>query len=52
MSTEKTSAEKQTECDRICRPFFTKESGLHSITPEMCPIQKDLWLNPKKNPQK
>ena len=40
-------AKKLAECERICRPNYSKESGLHSSAPEMCPIQNDLWKNPK-----
>jgi len=43
-----TPQEKQDECERICRPKYRKESGLHSSAPEMCPIQRDLWLNPPR----
>jgi hypothetical protein len=43
-----TPQDKQKECERICRPHYSKESGLHSIAPVMCPIQADLWKNPKR----
>ena len=42
-----TPEEKQKECERICRPHYSKESGLHSSAPIMCPIQNDLWKNSK-----
>ncbi len=43
-----TPEDKQKECDRICRPHYSKESGLHSCAPEMCPILLDLWKHPKR----
>jgi hypothetical protein len=46
-----TDAEKKVECERICGPRYSKESGLHSSAPEMCPILLDLWKNPKRRPQ-
>ena len=46
-----TEQEKQAECERICRPLYSKESGLHVSAPVMCPIQDDLWKNPKRRPQ-
>ena len=45
-----TPEEKQKECDRICGTKYSKESGLHSCAPELCPIQEDLWKNPKRRP--
>ncbi len=43
-----TLEQKQAECERICRPKYSKESGLHSSAPEMCPILMDLWKHPKR----
>lgn len=40
-----TPEEKKKECERICRPLFSKESGFHSAS---CPIQQDIWKNPKR----
>ena len=46
-----TDEQKQRECDRICGPVYSKESGLHVCAPVLCPIQEDLWKNPKRRPQ-
>jgi len=47
-----TQQEKQSECDRICGPYYSetsrKEQGLHSSAPEMCPILEDMWKKPKR----
>jgi hypothetical protein len=40
-----TDEDKQKECERICRPLFSKDSGLHSAS---CPIQQDMWKHPKR----
>jgi hypothetical protein len=39
-------AEKKAECLRICGEAGQK--GMHSIAPELCPIKRDEWLNPKR----
>ena len=46
-----TDAEKQTECEKICGPFYSKESGMHSSAPIRCPILDDQWKNPKRKVQ-
>ena len=45
MDKQLTDEEKQKECERICRPLFSKESGMHR---GICPIQQDMWKNPKR----
>ena len=42
-----TPEDKQKECERICGPLYSKDSGLHSSAPVMCPVLEDLWKNPK-----
>lgn len=46
-----TEQEKKAECERICRPYFSKESGLHTTAPFLCPIQEEIWKNPKRRPE-
>jgi hypothetical protein len=43
-----TEQEKKAECERICGE--SGKRGMHRIAPEMCPIQRDEWLNPKRRP--
>lgn len=44
-----TDAEKKAECERICGEAGKR--GVHSIAPELCPIQEEQWKNPKRRPQ-
>ena len=46
-----TEPEKKAECERLCRPHYTKESALHVTAPVLCPVQEDLWKNPNRRPQ-
>jgi hypothetical protein len=46
-----TQEEKEKECQRICGPVYSKESGFHCSAPERCPILDDQWKNPKRRPQ-
>ena len=41
-----TDSEKKAECERLCGEAGKR--GVHTIAPVICPIQKDLWLNPKR----
>lgn len=41
-----TEAEKKAECERLCGD--KDKRGIHTIAPVICPIQQDLWRNPKK----
>lgn len=43
---ELTEEEKKAECKRICGD--SADRGIHSMAPELCPIQWDIWRNPPK----
>jgi hypothetical protein len=48
MKNELTDEEKKKECERICGD--SGKRGIHRTAPVLCPVQEELWKNPKKPP--
>lgn len=45
MNSEEEQERDHAECARICGE--RGERGMHSIAPEMCPVQLKFWKNPR-----